>query len=88
MFYILPVNMLNTYQIQIKNLDLYLNMALWLVNFNNFIMALHILTLTTKQKKCWRRLCKMSKKKKSYPETSEIYKSQKERYEEMLLKEK
>lgn len=59
MAYILPLNLLNTYQTQIKNLDLYLNLALWVVNFNNFIMSLHILTLTSKQKKCCSFFCKI-----------------------------
>ena len=89
-FYILPINMLNTYQTQIQNLDVYLNVALWLLNFNNLIMSLHLLTLTQKQKKCWNFVCKFGKsaEKKSGIETSQIYKTQKERYEELIEKEK
>ena len=67
-FVLVPYILSHTLGLAIKNLDLFLNITLILGNILNFVMSLHLLTITNKQKRCFKFLykcCCICNRKKS-----------------------
>ena len=57
-FVLIPYILYHTYGLAIKNLDLVLNMTMFIGNCTNFVMSLHLLTITNKQKRCFQYIYK------------------------------
>ena len=74
LFVLVPYNLYHTLGLAIENLDLYINMALAFGSFNNLAMSLHLISITSKQKRCLRRSCgKKDKNKVRKNATEEVY---------------
>lgn len=65
---LVPYNLYHTLGLAIENLDLYINVALVFGSLNNLAMSLHLLTITSKQKRCLRYMAKRGCGRKSKDE--------------------